>query len=165
MNRLLLCLIVFALVLGGCNNSNEPTEREKELEKMLETTEKELYKAKKEVKKEKSKTPEELREELAEKEADNPLDYLSVSGKWWVNIVSSTVVEGKIRNSATMVKYKDVKIKITFNSKTGTKLNSDTFIIYEYVKPGGSKYFKEKLNYWIEDAKGINLEVVSATPV
>jgi hypothetical protein len=43
-----------------------------------------------------------------------------------------------------MITYKDIEIKISFYSKTGTVLEEDIETIYDTIIPGGSVNFKSK---------------------
>jgi hypothetical protein len=53
---------------------------------------------------------------------------------------------GKIRNTALIAKAKDVKIKVTYLSKTNAEIGNSEFTIYEFIEPGKSKSFKKKIN-------------------
>lgn len=52
------------------------------------------------------------KESVEEKERNSPLKFLSVSGVDKKNLIGQTVVHCVIRNTATMVSYKDVRIKM-----------------------------------------------------
>ena len=43
-----------------------------------------------------------------------------------------------------MVSYKDIDIKLSFYSKTGTLLEEDHEIVYETIHPGYNANFKSK---------------------
>jgi hypothetical protein len=114
-----LILIAFLMTQVACNNQHE-------------------YEIKSNDKYEKGK------ETLTEMEQKNPLRFLSVKGGKKKNLFGQTVVRGNIYNSAKMVSYKDVDIKISFYSKTGTLLEEDNNMVYETITPGGSMSFKSK---------------------
>lgn len=84
------------------------------------------------------------KEKLLEKELKNPAHFLKITGTHKRNILGQTVVKGSISNSAAVAMYKDVKIKLTFYSKTKTLLETDTEVIYEQFFPGDNKHFKTK---------------------
>ena len=81
---------------------------------------------------------------LAELEKKSPSAFLSVSGTDKKNLLGQTVINGTIFNTARIVSYKDIELKLSFFSKTGTLLQEDTDVIYESINPGGSKRFKSK---------------------
>ncbi len=81
---------------------------------------------------------------LEELEKKSPTLFLSVSSTDKKNIIGQTVVKGKIFNTAKVVSYKDVDIKLFFYSKTGTLLQEDQEVIYETIAPGTVKTFKSK---------------------
>ncbi|RYF89785.1 MAG: hypothetical protein EOO03_05165, partial [Chitinophagaceae bacterium] len=59
---------------------------------------------------------------VQEIEQQSPVQFLNVSGSDKKNLLGQTVVKGKISNKAKMVTYKDVDVKLSFYSKTGTLL-------------------------------------------
>jgi len=81
---------------------------------------------------------------LAEQEQKSPASFLTVSGTNKKNILGQTVVKGILFNKARVVTYKDIEIKLSFYSKTGTLLEEDKEVIYESVHPAGTKRFKSK---------------------
>lgn len=108
------------------------------------------------------KTPEELRQELYDKEKRNPLSYLSVSYSLDYKVFSGEdVIKGYIYNTATMASFKDVVLKVTYKSGTGTTLSTEDFVVYQYVYPSNSASFKIK-TYSPSNTKQINVEVKSA---
>lgn len=84
------------------------------------------------------------KEKLLEKEMKNPINFLKITGTHKRNILGQTVVKGAITNHAAVAMYKDVKIKLTFYSKTKTLLETDQETIYEQFFPGDTKQFKTK---------------------
>ncbi len=87
---------------------------------------------------------EKVKETLADKEKNNPASFLSVNNKDHKNIIGQTVVKGTIINSATVCTYKDVTLRLSFYSKTATKLDEVVETIYETVAPGKTVKFKTK---------------------
>lgn len=84
------------------------------------------------------------KETLADKEKNNPIKFLSVKVHNRKNLIGQTVVKGSINNNATICTYKDVEIRFSFYSKTGTRLTEELETIYESVTPGKSIDFKTK---------------------
>ncbi len=91
-----------------------------------------------------SENYEKVKETLADKEKNNPVRFLTVSNKDHKNIIGQTVVKGTITNSATVCTYKDVELRLSFYSKTATKLDEVVETIYETVAPGKTVKFKTK---------------------
>lgn len=87
---------------------------------------------------------EKVKETLADKEKNNPARFLTVSNKDHKNIIGQTVVKGTITNSATVCTYKDVELRLSFFSKTATKLDEVVETIYETIAPGKTVKFKTK---------------------
>jgi hypothetical protein len=83
-----------------------------------------------------AKTSEEIKAELLISEQQNPTKYITGTYKNWPNLWGERVIELKFTNSATLAGFKDVVVKITFLSKTGTDLGSKDFTWFEYFNPG-----------------------------
>ena len=98
---------------------------------------------------------------LEEIEKKNPEQFLLVSGTHKKNMLGQTVVKGTIFNNAKMLQYKDVEIKLSFYSKTGTLLEEDHETIYESIHPGGSRAFKSKY-FAPKGTDSVGLKVVTA---
>lgn len=98
---------------------------------------------------------------ISEIESKNPKKFLKVEGRDKHNLIGQTVVKGKISNTATVVAYKDVTIKISFFSKTGTLLEEDEETIYNEVKPGEILEFKSKF-YAPKGSSDVKLNVINA---
>lgn len=89
------------------------------------------------------KTYEQHKESLAEKEQKNPLYFLSVSGDHKKNLIGQTVVSGTIHNKASVVSYKDVRIKmLCYKSNAMVEEHED--VVDDIVKPGADREFKIK---------------------
>lgn len=58
----------------------------------------------------------------------------------------SKYLTGKISNNALVAKAKDVKVIVTFLSKTKSEIGKAEFTIYEYIEPGKSQSFEKKVN-------------------
>ena len=111
----------------------------------------------------KEKTPEELRQELYAKEKRKSKDYLTISYSLDRTMFSGKdVINGYITNSATMATFKDVVVKVTCLTGTGTELRQDDYVVYQYVYPGKSTSFQIK-TVSPSGTKKIGVTVVSAT--
>ncbi|HEX2684876.1 MAG TPA: hypothetical protein VHL77_13115 [Ferruginibacter sp.] len=88
---------------------------------------------------------EQTKESLGDTEKKNPKQFLTVEGQDRKNLLRQTVIKGTITNHATVAKFKDVDVEITFFSKTGAILLRDHEVIYETIAPGGEQDFKTKI--------------------
>jgi len=68
---------------------------------------------------------------------------------------------GEIKNKALLAKAKDVKIKVTFLSKTKTKIGNLEFTVYEFIAPGKSKSFKKRVDV-SEDVAEFKWNIIDA---
>ncbi len=98
---------------------------------------------------------------LEEKEKKNPAAFLTVTGGQRKNLIKQTVVRGKLYNNARIVTYKDVNLKLSFYSKTGTVLEEDIETIYDNITPGGSISFKSKY-FAPKGTDSVGLQVITA---
>ena len=89
----------------------------------------------------KSDTYENSKMTISEIESKNPKKFLKVEGRDKHNLIGQTVVKGKISNTATVVGYKDVTIKISFFSKTGTLLFATALPLASYTIASSCIFF------------------------
>lgn len=68
---------------------------------------------------------------------------------------------GEISNKALLARAKDVKVKVTFISKTKSEIGDEEFTIYEFIEPGKSKSFKKRVNI-SEDVAEFNWNILEA---
>jgi len=54
------------------------------------------------------------------------------------------VIRGTITNKATVARFKDIDVELSFFSKTGALLQKDHEVIYETIAPGNSTNFKTR---------------------
>lgn len=108
----------------------------------------------------KIKTAEELKQELLTKETSTPLLYLSVDANMNENKVvvqkgnffhhsklgtDGWIINGVIKNTASLAKFKDVVVEVTFYTQTKTAIEAKDFIIYKYFDPHSSVPFELKV--------------------
>ena len=98
---------------------------------------------------------------LEEKEKKNPAAFLKVTGGQRKNLIKQTVVRGKLYNNARIVTYKDVNLKLSFYSKTGTVLEEDIETVYDNITPGGSISFKSKY-FAPRGTDSVGIQVITA---
>ncbi len=86
---------------------------------------------------------EQAKESVKDQETNNPLKFLSVRGENKKNLVGQTVITGNITNSATVVSYKEIRIKMLCY-KSGQMTEEHEDVINDQVKPAATKAFKTK---------------------
>ena len=123
------------------------------------------------------KTPNELRYELQQQELTKPLDYVSVEN---VKLYPQTkevrkarlfkkakyeddgaIIEGYIVNKASLAKFKDVALKVTYFSSTKSIISEKSFILFEYFYPNTTESFSIKV-YPPQSYSEFNIKVVDA---
>jgi hypothetical protein len=68
---------------------------------------------------------------------------------------------GELKNKALIARAKDIKVKVTFISKTNTEIGSEEFTVYEFIEPGKSKSFKKRISI-TEDVAEFNWNILDA---
>ncbi|MCX6312602.1 MAG: hypothetical protein NT084_13315 [Bacteroidetes bacterium] len=122
-------------------------------------------------------TPEELKANLKMQEQSNPVQYLTAQGTMEENKVQTRsaglfheaeystdgyFIQGTIKNSASVARFKDVHLVIKFLSKTNTVIDTKEFVQYEFYEPNSTKGFSihayppEEMVHW-------SIEIISAT--
>ena len=96
---------------------------------------------------------EEVKAELKDREQENIIP--SLNGKAGIKKIDEgkffkvkyvQYFAGTLTNSAVLATAKDVKLNVDYFSKTGSKIGSQEFTIYEFIRPGRSVEFKERIN-------------------
>jgi uncharacterized membrane protein len=78
--------------------------------------------------------------------------------------VNKVVIEGQISNSATLVSYKDIEVKITIKDGQGSVIEKDTKTLDMTIPPGATQTVKIK----VKRPKGTNsvvYDIIGATAV
>jgi hypothetical protein len=113
---------------------------------------------------EQPKTAEELRAELLVQEQRSPEEHLQVKGISRRNFIDQLVLEGTVKNTATLASFKDPVLTVVWYSKTKTELDTKQYQIFELVRAQRSIPFKLKT-----DAPGyvatVAMGVSDATPI
>ena len=98
-------------------------------------------------------------------EQTNFNDYLSVDYNFGLAIFSDVqIIKGSIKNSATIAKFKDIVLTITFFSETNTELDSKDFVIYKFFEPNSEVNFEIRTEYPNATSK-IGVTIKSVVPV
>ncbi|WP_153799162.1 FxLYD domain-containing protein [Foetidibacter luteolus] len=84
------------------------------------------------------------KESLADKERKSPVTFLEVGGNDKRNWLGQTVVKGTIHNKATIVSYRDIRVKMLFYNKDGKLVTNHEDVYTETIAPGGSMKFKAR---------------------
>jgi hypothetical protein len=113
---LFLGLISFALVFAACKNE------EKKVNK---------------------KSYEEQKQTLADKEKNNPKQFLQLTGDDHKNIWGKTVYNGIIKNAASVVAYRDIRVKLLYYKSHILVANHEEFF-NNTIAPGDDYSFKAK---------------------
>jgi len=108
-------------------------------------------------------TEAELKQQLLNKECSNGVKYLYGNIKYspiYKNPLSMKVKGLKLsctlKNKATLATFKDIKAKLTFESKTGAKIFERSFDIYEFISPNGSLLYKTEIKIKNQQFKDIS---------
>lgn len=111
-------------------------------------------------------TYEQTKETLEDKERNNPLKFLQVSGHDHKNLFTfgKTVIKGEVSNSATVISYKDVRVKMLCYNKEGRMVEEHEDVLDETVQPNSSIKFKTKYHL-PRGTDSIALSVMSAVAV
>ncbi|GAB3730729.1 hypothetical protein GCM10027594_12740 [Hymenobacter agri] len=110
------------------------------------------------------KTAEELRAELLQREESAPTEFLQVNGTHHRNLIDQLVLEGDITSQATLARFKDPVLSVTWYSQTETELSTHEYPIYEIVQPQGTTHYKLKTNAPSEVAT-VSIGISDATPI
>ena len=112
------------------------------------------------------KTIDELKSELKGREQENILNFVESNGEinrrdegglFSVDYVH--YLSGTISNNAAVSTIKDIKLRVDFLSKTKSQITSEEVIIFEFIKPGRTIKFKEKVS-WPKEAESFSLTLV-----
>lgn len=92
---------------------------------------------------------EKQKESIEQKERSNALNFLHVEGEYKKNIIGQTVVSMNVKNTATIVTYKNVRVRMLFYDKEGKVFENHEEIIEKQLHPGDrqkikSKYFAQR---------------------
>jgi hypothetical protein len=96
---------------------------------------------------------EEIKSELKDREQESISTYLDgkagIKRKDEGTLFKTKYVQyfaGTLTNSAVLATAKDVKLNVDYFSKTGSKIGNQEITIYEFIRPGRTVEFKERIN-------------------
>ena len=87
---------------------------------------------------------EKTKESLEDKEKKNPLTFLEVKGSDRRNWFGQTVIKGIVYNKATLVSYRDVRVKMLFYNKEGKLVANHEDVYTETISPNNFMKFKTR---------------------
>lgn len=101
---------------------------------------------------------------VEEMERSQPTDFLTADGTYNNNFLGDKIkIHGTITNIATVAKYKDAIIRVTYYSQTKTDLGSDEYTIYDIFAPNSTTSFELKIQKY-KNANSVGWEVIDAIP-
>ena len=126
------------------------------------------------------KSAAELKTDLKMQERETPSQYLSI-GDSRMNIDKvqtrkagifrdaqftddGATITGNIKNNATLAKFKDAVVVVSFSSSTNTIIEEKEFVLYKFFPPQASEYFSIKV-YPPPSTSSFNVVLRNATPV
>jgi len=102
---------------------------------------------------------------VEEEELSQPTKFLNAGGTYNENLLGNKLkVHGEITNRATVARFKDAVVRITYYSKTKTVLGSKDYTIYEIFAPNSTTNFELKIDNY-QDVYSIGWEVISAVGI
>lgn len=97
-------------------------------------------------------------------ERSHPAEFLDADGTYNPTLFGNKMkVHGTVTNKATVANFKDIVIKVAYYSATKTLINTEQFVLYEYVPAHSKKSFEWK----IKPPGGTNSmswDAINATP-
>lgn len=102
---------------------------------------------------------------VEEIERADPSRFLEASGTWNTNFWGNRLkIHGTVTSSATVAKFKDVRIRVRYLSATETVLGTDDYVLYDFVPAHSTVNFE-----WTIDkpssCEKLGWDVISATPI
>lgn len=94
-------------------------------------------------------------------EVANSALYLSTRYTWRKNKINQSVIEGTIRNNASLAIYKDIVLYVTYSQPGGRKRTS-RLVIGEVVSPGEAIDYRRRLLDIFTDTKVLHVKIESA---
>ena len=153
------------LIFSGCQSNSTTDEAHASI---IPTT----FEENKKVEEQKPLTEQELKQQLYVTECKDPAKYLS--GNFTSTIIYKNVLSLKVKglklkfniaNAATIVTFKDPKVKVKFLAKTGAVVKEKTFNLYDFIGPNRSMTYKvemEMTNQEYKDYSTASMEILSA---
>ena len=98
---------------------------------------------------------------MYENEVKNSALYLSTKYTWRKNQINQSVIEGTIRNTASLATYKDIVLHVTYSQPGGSQRTS-RLVIGEPVRPGQTIDYRRRLLDIFTDTNVLHVKIESA---
>jgi hypothetical protein len=98
---------------------------------------------------------------IADQEKSSPKSFLTVKFDYHKNLLGKWVVEGEVKNSGSVITYKNITLQVEYMDKDGGTMIKDNEAIDGEVKPNSSLDFKIK-EPKVKGARSVNVKIVSA---
>jgi transmembrane sensor len=96
-----------------------------------------------------------------ETEKANPKTFLSTHYTWRKNQINQSVIEGTLKNSASLAGYKNITLKVTYTKPNG-KYTTVRLKIYDTVHAGETLPYQKRLLDILTDTKNVKVEIEQA---
>ena len=90
-----------------------------------------------------SKTYEENKQSLADREKEHPDEFLRVSSDDKKNLFGTTVIKGRLVNTASVCCYKNTRVRMLCY-KNGVRVEEHEDVVPDVIKPGNVKNFRTR---------------------
>lgn len=101
---------------------------------------------------------------VKEIESSKPKFFLTAEGRYDKNLWGNKIkIHGIMKNTATVISYKNAVVRVTFYSNTKTKIGNQEYPLQETFPPGSETKFVLKIDN-IKDIDSIGLTAISAIP-
>jgi hypothetical protein len=101
---------------------------------------------------------------VEEIERSKPVKFLNAGGTYNKNIWGNKFkIHGTIKNTATVVTFKNAVVKVTCYSETNAVLNSENYTIEDVFPPNSEKTFELKIDN-NKEVDAVRWKVIKATP-
>ena len=90
-----------------------------------------------------SKTYEENKQSLADREKEHPDQFLRVSSDDKKNLFGTTVIKGRLVNTASVCCYKNTRVRMLCY-KNGVRVEEHEDVVPDVIKPGNVKNFRTR---------------------
>lgn len=98
---------------------------------------------------------------LFEKEKQNPRDHLSTAYTWRKNSINQSIIEGTLRNTASLATYKNTVLKVTYTKPDGTA-TTVRVTVFDSVRPGRIIHYQKRLLDIFTDTRTLEAEIETA---
>jgi ferric-dicitrate binding protein FerR (iron transport regulator) len=95
------------------------------------------------------------------REKENPDSYLTHNYTWKKNQINQSVIEGRIKSSATLAAYGKIVLKVSYTKPNGTS-SVVRFTVNDTVRPGDTIEYQRRLLDIFTDTKSVKVEIESA---